>query len=451
MLGTGTGTTHRSLLMTTTAVAALVATMGAASAGGFAIREQSAMYQGMSFAGNAAGGALSSMFWNSAATASRDGFNTELSFSIISADSKVTTTGVDTSQFSLDPLTNGLIAGVFAGADPSSGDIGPPAFVPSSYGTYQISKNVFVGMAVNAPFGLETDPTNYNYQGSVIAQKTELLTYNYNPTVAIRITPGITIGAGVQIQTAEGRFSFATLTPVSNPFLPSVAGQSTTVEGNGWGFGGTAGVMIDATPTTRIGVGYRSQIDQDIDGHISTEGALVQATNTTLKLPDMVTVSIHQVVSPVLRLNGTFEWTNWSRFESLTVTAAESGASVLGAAAAGTTIASLPFNWSDGYFVSAGAEYDIYPYLTGRAGIAYEWSPIDSAEKRSTGIPDANRTWLSGGFSWAFTPTTTIDFAYSHLFVEDAAFDRTSLSRINVTGNVESKIDIVSLGVKTHW
>jgi long-chain fatty acid transport protein len=439
MYGSGdTGAVVKSALLATTAVAALLATASAASAGGFAIREQSAEYQGMSFAGNAAGGSLSAMFWNSAATANLDGFNTETSMSVILGDSKVTVTDIP-------PLFPASTAN-------SSGDIAPPAFVGASYGSYQISKNVYVGMAVNAPFGLKTDPNNYYYLGSVIAQKTELRTYNFNPTVAIRVAPGITIGAGAQIQTAEGSLRFGS--PVS---------PTTTVEGNGWGFGGTAGVMIEASPTTRIGIGYRSQMDQDINGHISTDGVslLTQNTEATLHLPDVVTVSIRQVVSPVMRLNGTFEWTNWSRFESLTVVAAQDGFNALhypgstpadnDGSQAGEAIASLPFNWSNGYFVSAGVEYDIYPTLTGRAGVAYEWSPIDSPKGRSTGIPDANRVWLSGGFSWAFTPTTTIDFAYTHLFVEDSTFDRMSLTGIPVKGDVESKIDIVSVGIKTHW
>ncbi len=441
MLRVGTGAVSNSALMATTAMAALLATMGTASAGGFAIREQSAMYQGMSFAGNAAGDSLSAMFWNPAAAASRDGLNTESSSSAIFADSKVTVTDMN------PPFP----------APAESGDIGPPAFVPSSYGSYQLTKNVYIGMAVNAPFGLETDPTNSAYQGAVIARKTELLTYNFNPTVAVRIAPGITIGVGAQIQSAEGNFRFATATPSPAPGIP-FSGQTTTVEGNGWGFGATAGIMIEASPTTKIGVGYRSQMDQDIDGHISTEGALSQATNTTLHLPDVVTLSIRQIVSPKMRVNGTFEWTNWSRFQNLTVTAAETGTNILGLTPAGfalipagTTFASLPFNWSDGYFLAAGVEYDIYPTLTGRAGIAYEWSPIDSPKGRSTGIPDNNRTWLSGGFSWQFTPSVTIDFAYSHLFVEDAAFDRESLSDVVVQGEVESKVDIVSVGVKTHW
>ncbi len=86
--GKGTGTVPRVALMAAAAVAALLATSHVASAGGFYIREQSADFQGMSYAGDAAGGALSSMFWNSAAAASVDGLNTESSYTIISPESE---------------------------------------------------------------------------------------------------------------------------------------------------------------------------------------------------------------------------------------------------------------------------------------------------------------------------------------------------------------------------
>jgi len=46
-----------------------------AHAGAFAVREQSSYYQGMSFAGAAAGDDISSMFWNSAAAAAAPGIN----------------------------------------------------------------------------------------------------------------------------------------------------------------------------------------------------------------------------------------------------------------------------------------------------------------------------------------------------------------------------------------
>ena len=422
-------------------IAALTAAVGPAAAGGFALREQSTNFQGMSFAGDAAGGALSSMFWNSAATASLNGVNTESSYTIISPNSDVTVTKAVAGP--------GVPQAAFDFASPDSGNIGPAAFAGSTYGSYQLTKDIFVGMAVNAPFGLKTDPDNITYKGAVIAQKTELRTYNFNPTVAVRIAPGLTIGAGVQIQTAEGAFRFASGYPT---------GPTTEVEGNGWGFGGTAGIIYQMSPSTTIGVGYRSQIDQDIDGHISTAGVPIytHATKVTLNLPDVVTASIQHEVSSKLRLAGTFEWTNWSRFKNLTVTAAGNGYDVLhppaaGGIVAGQTVGVVPLGWSDGYFLSGGAEYDIYDNLTGRLGVAYEWSPVDSPEKRTTGFPDANRVWLSGGFSWDFTKNTTLDFAYTHIFIENGDFDRVALSGALVQGYVESKVDIISVGIKNRW
>ena len=50
----------------------MAVTAGDASAGGFAVREQSSSFLGTSFAGNAAGGDMSSMYWNSAALGMMD-------------------------------------------------------------------------------------------------------------------------------------------------------------------------------------------------------------------------------------------------------------------------------------------------------------------------------------------------------------------------------------------
>jgi hypothetical protein len=55
-----------------------------ALAGALAVREQSSYYQGLSFAGDAAGGALSSSFWNTAAIGEAgDGLTTESSYTLI--------------------------------------------------------------------------------------------------------------------------------------------------------------------------------------------------------------------------------------------------------------------------------------------------------------------------------------------------------------------------------
>ena len=75
---------------------AAVTVLGAAhtaQAGGFAVREQSTTSQGMSFAGSAANNTLSAMYWNPAAVANLDGFNSENHAAIVLGDSEITVTG----------------------------------------------------------------------------------------------------------------------------------------------------------------------------------------------------------------------------------------------------------------------------------------------------------------------------------------------------------------------
>ncbi len=88
--------TPRIIRATCSALFALTVTAGSAMAGGFDVREQSTYFQGMSFAGAAAGGSsLSSMFWNPAAAGyAQDGLSFESSLSLIIPRADVTVEAV---------------------------------------------------------------------------------------------------------------------------------------------------------------------------------------------------------------------------------------------------------------------------------------------------------------------------------------------------------------------
>jgi long-chain fatty acid transport protein len=66
---------HLRLALLTGGAAVLLAAQ--AHAGGFAVREQSAYGMGSAYAGIAAGGALSAMFWNPATMTQMPGFSVE--------------------------------------------------------------------------------------------------------------------------------------------------------------------------------------------------------------------------------------------------------------------------------------------------------------------------------------------------------------------------------------
>lgn len=393
----------------------------AAQAGGFAIREQSAQYQGMSYAGSASGGALSSIFWNPAATAILPGLNTESAYTIAFPDSKVTVT----SATHPDDPKNTDIQGF-----PSSTDIGRFSFTGASYGAYRLSgydPNLFVGFGFNSPFGLDTKPDNPRYQGAVLGRTAKLQTYNLNPTIAYRIAPGVILGAGVQIQSADTKLRYAAGSP---------GDPSTTFRGDDVAFGATAGILLQPTAGTSIGLGWRSRLNHDLEGDFGTAGHVKTRAEAELKLPDIVTLSLTQAVAPNVRLLGTVEWTNWSRFESLRVEPAD---------------VAIAANWNDGWFFALGGEYDHSERLTLRAGVAYEISPVDSPQERIITVPDADRVWLSAGASYRWSETTTIDLAYTHAFFDDARFDRTSPGGFELKGETESDADIFTVGLKMKW
>ncbi|MEW5964673.1 MAG: OmpP1/FadL family transporter [Pseudomonadota bacterium] len=427
---------NKGLLGLSIAASALLACGGQALAGGFALREQSASSQGASFAGSAAGYDLSSMYWNPAAVAvkSGPGFNSESHYAVIMPRAEV-----EVETFAGLP---GFLVG-----NPSSGDIASPAIVGASYWSYQLNEQTFVGLSVNSPFGLVTEPQSATYLGSVLGRTTRLLTFNAAPTLGYKIAPGVIIGAGAQLQYGDGELKFATGLPT---------GPTTGFEGDGFAFGGTAGILLQPAAGTSIGLGYRSQLTQNLDGTFYTIGlpggaSLQTDAEVDIELPDIVTLSMRQSIAPNMRLLGTVEWSHWSRFEELRVVSKGIGPTVLGLALPGATIATIPANWEDGWFFSLGGEYDLPSLGTLRAGIAYEISPVDSPDKRFVAIPDNDRIWLSLGATVQITPSMTADLAYTHIFIEDGDFTRTTLAGIPLTGNVEASTDILAVSLKTKW
>ena len=274
----------------------------------------------------------------------------------------------------------------------------------------------------------------------MLGRRSQLFTTGATPTLAYVVSPLLTIGVGAQINYAKGRFKFAT-------GIPQAA--STVFEGDDVAFGATAGIMLTPMNGTKIGLGWRSRLTHDLEGDFSRPavaglGITAQAYKGTaeVKLPDIVTLSIRQDISSNARLMGTVEWANWSRFDELRVKDSTGKNADL----------VIDAKWTNSTFFSVGGEYDYSKKLTLRAGVAYEYSPIDEPKKRLIGIPDSNRIWMSFGSTMALTDTTSIDLAYTHVFLQDSTFERNNINNsLTLKGTIEASTDIVSLGVKTKF
>jgi long-chain fatty acid transport protein len=431
----------KAVLLACSGIGVLLAATADANAGGFAVREQSAYGQGSSFAGIAAGGALSSMFWNPAII-------TQFNGKTIEQDA----TGIlPNASHSFTTATDAALG--------NAGNSGMNALVPSGYSSWQFNEKLWLGMSVNAPFGLAVHfPQAWAGARGASGESANIGTYNFSPTVAYKLTDWISVAVGMQAQYLKASYDFYL---GAGPLIGSLNGA-------GWSYGWTAGVTLTPLPKTQIGIGYRSSLDQKLNGTLaipavgcpfsglcapsSTPGSV----NLVLPLPDVLTVGLRQGIGDRFTLLAGLEWSHWSRIGTPLVYQ-PNGAQAL----VGTAGMKFPFQYHDGWFYSLGGEYMINPAWKVRAGIAFEKSPITD-DIRTARIPDNDRMWYSVGASYkpASMRGFTFDLGYSFIKVKDTPICMGVASgcptnpwsgAATYIGSVDSHINIVSIGVRYQW
>lgn len=421
------------VLRASVAAAAIAAVSSSALAGGFAVREQSTEFQGMSFAGNAAsGGGLSGMFWNPAVAGQFKGMRSESNFALIFGSAELTT--LPGSTFYNAP---GLARQV---------DMGETALVPSGYFSYQLSRQLVIAGSFGAPFGLATRPDKQGWVGQTQARDSVLKTYNGQLAAAFNLLPSLTIGAGVQLQYIDGELKQAFGIGLG---AASPTARDASFRANDFGVGWTAGVTWRPFQGTHLGAGYRSQVEHTLNGAQFIPILPAVGVRADLTLPETATLSFRQAITPQLDILATAEWTKWSRLQSLDIYCTQGNIGGPCAGGANTLATTLPFGWHDSWFYSGGLEYKFNPGLTLRAGGAYEKSPVQNASERSPRVPDNDRIWGSVGGTFKVNETVTFDLAYTHIWVDNGTLDRTA-DTVRVIADTKGSVDIVSVGVKVQ-
>ena len=410
-------------LVTTTALAA--GTIAGAQAGAFQLREQSAAGLGQGFAGVAAGvGGLSSMFWNPATITQFEGWQSSWTISGI-VPQATTKTG----------------AGTFPAFTTfgDTGNIGLAAVLPASYSSYQLNDHIWLGLAVGGPFGLKTK-YDKRWSGGFYGQTSEVFSTDITPTIAYKVNEWLSVAAGVQIEYFNTRLT---------QLKPLTFTTYTSLEGNSWGYGFTLGATLKPFAGTEIGIGYRSQVKQNLKGSINNGFGLppTLAIRSNLTLPDEVTIGINQKITDKLSLSAGFEWTHWSLFNSFPVRSAASG----------VTVTNLAFRYRDAWMASVGGAYQFNDALLLRAGLGYEKSPI-SDTVRTVRLVDNDRVWTTLGASYRVSNKLSVDASYAHTFIKTSPISIVAgnpafnpAAPLPYVGRNKASLDIVSVGLNYRW
>jgi long-chain fatty acid transport protein len=436
-----------------------------ALAAGFQLIEQNGSGLGNSYAGQAAVAEdASTIFFNPAGMSRLPGKQFVIGVDAINPSAQFSNSA------SRVPAIPGAppLGGVPYPLGPNGRDAGGWAYVPNMFFSMQINPQWNVGLGVSVPFGLKTDYDS-NWVGRFYAVKSELKTYNINPSVSYKVSDAVSLGAGINYQhisatvTNAVNYSAAAASAIAGGAPLGVFGPiaTTPTEGvanlsgsdNAWGF--NLGAMFDLTPDTRLGLSYRSSLKYTLTGTVGFSNtpaafALVPAlaaqvaagaVTADIKLPDTFSAALFSKVTPKWDVMADATWTHWSVFQNLTFLRSN-----------GVVLGSTPENWNNSWRVGVGANYHYNDAWTLRLGTAYDRSPVPDAF-RTPRIPDNNRTWLSIGAQYKVSKAGAIDLGYAHLWVSDgsitlpaAGYSPTSLaSSGTLVGSSSNKVDIVSL------
>ena len=423
---------------------------GVAGASGFALQNQSGSANGNAFAGAAAAAEdASTIYFNPAGmTYLPKGHTISLSGTVLDRSIKFKNTGT----------TNAIASG--PGNTTNGDDAGGTALLPHGYWAWSVAPDVWFGVGVGPTFGNHSE-YDKNFIGRNAGYMAEIEQININPSFAIKVNDMLSLGLGVNFTRASVQIKQGI---PYNPPAGLVANNYLDVKNDGdWAVGANIGAMFQLSPSTRVGVAYRSGMTFDIEGHqkvaspVPTAAGGLWLRNQKIevdgyKTPGNFSLAVSQKLSDKWELLGDVTWTDWSVWNELTLKS-RNGIAML---PAGHKITSLPYRFEDTFRIGLGANYQYNSAWKFRFGVAYDESPIGKNVDRTMTLPDSDRTWLSFGAKYTLSKQASLDFGYSHIFFKDAETDRavtaynpianttTTLQRVRGEWN-SNRADILSM------
>jgi long-chain fatty acid transport protein len=221
--------------------------------------------------------------------------------------------------------------------------------------------------------------------------------------------------------------------------------QPTLLNAHGWGYGYTLGVLYKPDTCTRIGLGFRSQVSEQLNGNgqqYISPGETVPAPSTdfpfnaqtsvngALKTPAILTLSAARDINQ-WTLKASAQMNFWHTFNQISINMPDAYA----------TNSTIPAKWRNAWFGALGAEYRYTPCWTFRGGLAYDQTP--TTRYRDPRIPDNDRIWVNLGASYKINEAWSLDAAYSHIFIKDQTVNVTQASGSNAIAGTPLEINQV--------
>jgi long-chain fatty acid transport protein len=432
-------TTSSKFLFRASLVAASVAAASSAYSAGFALNDHSATASGKALGGVAASNEdISASFWNPALFVNAKETTVYVSGAYVMPKQDVTVNSASDAR------------GTDLTSDGATSDSVDNTLVPSVYFAKPINDRTVAGISLNVPFGLSGD-YGKGWAGRFHATETAIQDIALSFSLAHRVNDWASVGASIQVHSAEVVLESAVGSSVS-----AAGGEGIgRIEADDTALGYSFGVLLEPKKGTRIGLGYRSEVDFDFEGDVKYTDVsatlngglqslygyqLINAGVTdSITFPSVITLSMEQDLTPKLTLGLTAIRTGWGVMDGINIDFDSNQPN-----------SKLTFGFEDQWMYSAGLTYAYSDKLTLRTGVAMDDSPVTD-EYRSARTPDGDRKWASVGATYDFNEMTSATFAFTHVMIEDGSVNRTGLTEDSARGKLkadyESSANVVSVAM----
>ena len=412
-------------VLTLTALSTLLLSTSAMAAG-FHLREQSAAAQGNAYAGATAGAENGSYaYYNVAGITRQKGMQVNLGGTYIAPRATAINVRGQSGE---------------RGADVEN--VVHAAVSPNGTVSYQLNDKAFAAIAANSQFGMITK-YDRDWVGSDHGITSDLKSGTITPMFAYKATNKLSLGAGVQMQYVWAHLTSSNTLPMGGTVVK--VGNVTT-NGNDFDMGYQLGALYEFTDSTRVGVGYRSEINHKLKGKMTSSGRSIplfgartnQKISAKLTTPAMLSMGVYHDVNEKWAVMAEYQRVFWSSFQNLTFKS-QSG---------GYTISNVKENWRDTNLYSIGTSYMLDNQWKLRLGLAYDQSAVRYAH-RTPRIPDSDRIWYSAGLGYQYNENLSFDIGYTYIQAHKAKMNTavTQNSGYNASAEYSNSVKVFAFSL----
>lgn len=280
-------------------------------------------------------------------------------------------------------------------------------FLPSFYLSIPTTNNLTLGIAI-----LSNTFNNDINDHSILRYATSrnsTQSIDTAPALGIKLNEWLSVGAGINI--SHAKFILRPIYGIPSLTIPDSQSHN---QADGTGTGGDVGLLLKPSPTTLIGINYRSAITYRLSGNSSVTGdppVVSHDYGYHFWTPASGALSINHFFNTQFGVITTIRRIGWHVFKQIKIHGIATKIGNQGL----ILNATVPYHLHDTWLLTLGSHYRVTPNWIIRVAGSYNQSPASGRYQ----ISDGDSIILGASTGYDLNKYMTLDGSYAHGFIKN--------------------------------